>query len=71
MQEKATGQVTRVTGAVLDVRFAPGNTPALKNALKVSMPGRTLVAEVVQQLGVARCAASPWILPMVWPGIWQ
>jgi len=54
------GQVTRVTGAVLDARFPPGHTPALKAALKIQMhEGETLVAEVVQQLGggAVRCIA--------------
>jgi len=59
MPEQAMGQVTRVTGAVLDVRFPPGSTPALKNAVKIQMRGEILTAEVVQQLGegAVRCIA--------------
>jgi len=60
MPDHPIGQVTRVTGAVLDVRFPPGGAPALGHALKIQMPdGKTLVAEVVRQLGggAVRCIA--------------
>ena len=60
MPTPSIGQVTRVTGAVLDARFPAGHTPALKHALKVQVrEGTTLVAEVVQQLGggAVRCIA--------------
>ena len=59
MPNHPSGSVTRVTGAVLDARFPPGDTPALKHALKIQLPGRVLVAEVVRQLGggAVRCIA--------------
>ena len=58
MREQNIGQVTRVTGAVLEARFTE-SVPALKHALKIQLRDETLVAEVVQQLGdgIVRCIA--------------
>ena len=47
-------------GAVLDVRFAEGELPALLHAIEVDMPeGKKLIAEVAQQIGdeTVRCIA--------------
>jgi len=46
-------------GAVLDVRFAEGELPALLHAIEVDMPEGKLIAEVAQQIGddTVRCIA--------------
>jgi F-type H+-transporting ATPase subunit beta len=46
----ATGKVTQVLGAVVDVQFE-GNLPAILNALTLSNNGKNLVLEVAQHLG--------------------
>jgi F-type H+-transporting ATPase subunit beta len=46
----ATGKVTQVIGAVVDVQFA-GDLPAILNALEVDNNGKRLVLEVAQHLG--------------------
>ncbi|MCL2099268.1 MAG: F0F1 ATP synthase subunit beta [Oscillospiraceae bacterium] len=58
--KNSIGKVIQVMGAVLDVRFADGQVPALNNAIKVNFgDGKTLIAEAAQQLGggVVRCVA--------------
>ncbi len=47
---KATGKVTQVIGAVVDVQFE-GDLPPILNALHVDNGGKTLVLEVAQHLG--------------------
>ncbi|GAA1487295.1 F0F1 ATP synthase subunit beta [Brachybacterium sacelli] len=54
----ATGRIARVTGAVVDIEFPPGNIPAMYNALtvKVEMSGAgleptELTLETAQHLG--------------------
>ncbi len=47
----ATGRVTQVTGAVVDVHFAGGHLPAILNALTTDNGGNRLVLEVAQHLG--------------------
>ena len=47
---KATGKVTQVIGAVVDVHFE-GDLPAILNALHTDNNGKTLVLEVAQHLG--------------------
>ncbi|MDN5685505.1 MAG: F0F1 ATP synthase subunit beta [Brachybacterium sp.] len=53
----ATGRIARVTGAVVDIEFPPGNIPAMYNALTVSVEmsgglGSTdLTLETAQHLG--------------------
>ena len=57
---QATGEVIRITGAVLDIRFPAGMVPAINNAIRVSGPdGSPLIVEVSQQIGdgVVRCIA--------------
>jgi F-type H+/Na+-transporting ATPase subunit beta len=46
----ATGKVTQVIGAVVDVQFE-GDLPAILNALETDNNGRRLVLEVAQHLG--------------------
>ncbi len=46
----ATGKVTQVIGAVVDVQFV-GELPAILNALEVDNNGKRLVLEVAQHLG--------------------
>ena len=60
MSEQYVGKVVQVMGAVLDVRFAEGELPALLHAIEVDMPeGKKLIAEVAQQIGdeTVRCIA--------------
>ena len=60
MSEQHVGKVVQVTGAVLDVRFAEGELPALLHAIEVDMPeDKKLIAEVAQQIGddTVRCIA--------------
>ncbi|PWE32142.1 F0F1 ATP synthase subunit beta [Maritimibacter sp. 55A14] len=47
---KATGKVTQVIGAVVDVQFE-GDLPAILNALETDNHGKRLVLEVAQHLG--------------------
>ena len=49
-KKKNVGKVSRVTGAVIDVKFE-GDLPAILNALHVEHEGHTLVLEVAQHLG--------------------
>jgi len=56
--KKATGKVTQVIGAVVDVQFE-GDLPAILNALETDNNGKRLVLEVAQHLGenTVRCIA--------------
>ncbi len=47
---KATGKITQVIGAVVDVQFE-GDLPAILNALTTTNNGKRLVLEVAQHLG--------------------
>ena len=49
-QKNATGAITQIMGAVVDVRFE-GELPPILNALDVEVTGRRLVLEVAQHLG--------------------
>jgi len=55
------GTVAQIFGPVVDVRFEPGNLPAIFNAVTISDPSRDIdvVLEVAQHLGndVVRCIA--------------
>ncbi|MDO8137098.1 MAG: F0F1 ATP synthase subunit beta [Candidatus Brocadiales bacterium] len=55
------GTVVQIIGPVVDVRFAPGSLPAIRNAIKIKDPERgiDLVVEVAQHLGndTVRCVA--------------
>src|SRR5437588_8300539 len=46
----ATGKITQVIGAVVDVQFE-GHLPAILNALETENQGNRLVLEVAQHLG--------------------
>src|SRR5438045_4994390 len=46
----ATGRITQVIGAVVDVQFE-GHLPAILNALETSNQGNRLILEVAQHLG--------------------
>src|SRR6185295_4611381 len=54
----ATGRITQVIGAVVDVQFE-GQLPAILNALETTNQGNRLVLEVAQHLGESevRCIA--------------
>ncbi|MPY73409.1 MAG: F0F1 ATP synthase subunit beta [Alphaproteobacteria bacterium] len=58
MAKNATGRVTQVMGAVVDVHF-DGELPQILNALHLQNQGRKLVLEVAQHLGesTVRCIA--------------
>ena len=45
------GIVKRVIGPVVDIQFPSGNLPELYHAVHVRLPERTVVLEVVQQIG--------------------
>jgi len=47
----ATGKITQVMGAVVDVQFEEGQVPAIMNALHTDNNGQLLVLEVAQHLG--------------------
>src|SRR5579884_181662 len=57
----ATGEITQIQGPVVDVRFKPGELPAINNAVTIQDPTREidLTVEVAQHLGndVVRCVA--------------
>ena len=57
--KNSVGKVIQIMGAVLDARFPEGEIPALNNAIKIDNNGKTLIAEVAQQLGgsAVRCIA--------------
>ncbi len=57
-QPQATGHITQVIGAVIDVKF-DGNLPKILNALETENHGNRLVLEVEQHLGedTVRCLA--------------
>ncbi len=55
---KATGKVTQVIGAVVDVHFT-GDLPKILNAIETTNNGKKLILEVAQHLGenTVRCIA--------------
>ena len=59
MSNKNVGTVVQVIGPVLDIRFADGQLPNLRNAIELDNNGHRLVVEVAQHIGdnVARCIA--------------
>ena len=46
-----TGIVVQVIGPVVDVKFADGQLPAMRNAVTTEVNGKTLVLEVAQHVG--------------------
>ena len=59
MSTKNIGTVVQVTGPVLDIRFPEANLPNLLSAITLEHNGKTITAEVEQQIGggVVRCVA--------------
>jgi F-type H+-transporting ATPase subunit beta len=58
--ESATGKITQVIGAVVDVEFPPGRLPELYDAIVVTTrEGKEVVLEVQQEIGdnAVRCIA--------------
>ena len=53
------GVVTQIIGPVLDIRFAEGELPELRNAVTIHHAGKVITAEVAQHIGdnVVRCIA--------------
>ena len=48
---KNIGTVIRVSGPVLDIRFADNQLPALLNAIEICVNGNPVIAEVAQHIG--------------------
>ncbi|MDP2892554.1 MAG: F0F1 ATP synthase subunit beta [Bacillota bacterium] len=57
--EPSLGELIRITGPVLDVRFEHGNLPEIQHALITECDGRRVWMEVSQHIGddVVRCVA--------------
>ena len=51
MKGMNTGIVVQVIGPVVDVKFADGQLPAMRNAVTTEVNGKTLVMEVAQHVG--------------------
>jgi F-type H+-transporting ATPase subunit beta len=51
------GRIVQISGSVIDVEFYDGNLPKIKEALTVTVGGRTRVMEVAQHIGnnTVRC----------------
>ncbi len=60
MDNKVTGKITQIIGAVLDIKFPEGKLPEINDAIKITRSnGEILVSEVAQHLGddTVRCIA--------------
>ncbi len=60
MRGIATGKISQVIGAVLDVKFPAGTLPRINDALEIKKDdGTSLVAEVAQHMGndIVRCVS--------------
>ena len=59
MSSQHKGIVTQIIGPVLDIRFAEGELPALRNAITIQHREQVITAEVAQHIGdnVVRCIA--------------
>jgi F-type H+-transporting ATPase subunit beta len=57
MATTATGKITQIIGAVVDVQFEDGHLPEILNALETDNNGVTVVLEVAQHLGEATVRA--------------
>jgi F-type H+/Na+-transporting ATPase subunit beta len=51
MAKQATGKITQIISAVVDVTFEKGAMPAILNALETENNGKKLILEVAQHLG--------------------
>lgn len=60
-KDNSKGTIVQIIGPVVDVRFPPGNLPAIKNAIDIkdNKKNISIIAEVAQHLGndTARCIA--------------
>ena len=56
MASKNTGEIIKIIGAVIDLRFE-NELPSLYNAIEIELDGETIVLEVMQHLGdnAVRC----------------
>ena len=59
MSSQHKGIVTQIIGPVLDIRFAEGELPELRNAITIQYGEQVITAEVAQHIGdnVVRCIA--------------
>ena len=59
MSSQHKGVVTQIIGPVLDIRFAEGELPDLRNAITIQHNDSVITAEVAQHVGdnVVRCIA--------------
>ncbi len=60
MEKTATGKITQIIGAVLDIKFPEGCLPEINDAIKITRSnGEVLVVEVAQHLGddTVKCIA--------------
>ena len=59
MSSQHKGIVTQIIGPVLDIRFAEGELPELRNAITIQHREQVITAEVAQHIGdnVVRCIA--------------
>ena len=59
MSSQHKGIVTQIIGPVLDIRFAEGELPELRNAITIQHGEQVITAEVAQHIGdnVVRCIA--------------
>ena len=61
----ATGRVTQVIGAVVDVKF-DGELPPILNALETINNGSAWCSRSRSISARTRCAASRWTSPKAW-----
>ena len=60
MAEQTIGKITKVIGAVLDIKFAEGSLPEINEAIRIERgENEKLIVEVAQHLGddTVRCIA--------------
>ena len=52
-----TGTIVQISGPVVDVEFAPGHLPRIREALSVKLEGKEHIMEVAQHVGdnTVRC----------------
>ena len=62
-----TGTIVQISGPVIDVEFAPGNLPKIREALYLDLAGQRRVMEVSQHLedNMVRCIM---LAARAWPG---
>lgn len=71
MSSQHKGIVTQIIGPVLDIRFAEGELPELRNAITIQHGEQVITAEVAQHIGdnVVRCIAMN--STMAWCAAWK